>query len=291
MKALTYGSTLQLSASVGGEKSNLIGFFNQNCKKQQTQQHFINLNALKLKRHRTLNLVPTHVSKDSNAHTVESVTFSDSLDEKWLLKAKGREVASCLYGQCIFLVGMMGSGKTTVGEILSDALDYTFADSDKYVEKLMGGTSVAQIFEGSGEAYFREYESKALQKLSLVPQQVVATGGGAVVRPLNWRFMRQGITVFLDVPLDALARRIVTVGTDSRPLLDYDSGDSYTKVFTALSTLLKKRSEAYANADATVSLLNLAACVGLKDVLAITPTTIAMEVLVQAQKCLNSKRR
>lgn len=66
MKALAYGSTLQLSASVGGEKSNLIGFFNQNCKKQQTQQHSINLNALKLKRHRTLNLVPTQVSKDSD---------------------------------------------------------------------------------------------------------------------------------------------------------------------------------------------------------------------------------
>lgn len=287
MKALTYGSTLQFSTSVGGE----IGSFNQNFKKQQTQQHFINLNPLKLKRHRTLNLVPAHVSEDSNAHDVESGTFCDSLDGKWLLKAKGREVASCLDGQCLFLVGMMGSGKTTVGEILSDALDYTFADSDKYVEKLMGGTSVAQIFKESGEDYFREYESKALQKLSLVPQQVVATGGGAVVRPLNWRFMRQGITVFLDVPLDALARRIAAVGTDSRPLLDYDSADSYTKAFTALSALSKKRSEAYANADATVSLLNLAVCVGLKDVLAITPTTIAMEVLVQAQKYLNSKRR
>lgn len=155
----------------------------------------------------------------------------------------------------------------------------------------MGGTSVAQIFKESGEAYFREYESKALQKLSLVPQQVVATGGGAVVRPLNWRFMRQGITVFLNVPLDALARRIAAVGTDSFPLLDYDSADSYTKAFTALSALSKERSEAYANADATVSLLNLAACIGLKDVLDITPTTIAMEVLVQAQKYLNSKRR
>lgn len=103
--------------------------------------------------------------------------------------------------------------------------------------------------------------------------------------------MRQGITVFLDVPLDALARRIAAVGTDSRPLLDYDSADCYTKAFTALSALSKERSEAYANADATVSLLNLAACVGLKDVLDITPTTIAMEVLVQAQKYLNSKRR
>lgn len=99
-----------------------------------------------------------------------------------------------------------------------------------------------------------------MQKLSIIPRQVVATGGGSVVRPINWyadhtdaqqssliiitiisfvlinstkcfrKYMRQGITVFLDVPLDALARRIAAVGTDSRPLLHLDSGDPYTKV-------------------------------------------------------------
>lgn len=71
MKALTYGSTLQFSTSVGGE----IGSFNQNFKKQQTQQHFINLNPLKLKRHRTLNLVPAHVSEDSNGEWLWVIWF------------------------------------------------------------------------------------------------------------------------------------------------------------------------------------------------------------------------
>ncbi|XP_065623190.1 shikimate kinase 1, chloroplastic [Quercus suber] len=129
-------------------------------------------------------------------------------------------------------------------------------------------------------------QSEALQKLSFAPRKVVATGGGAVVRPVNWKYMRQGITVFLDVPLDALARRIAAVGTDSRPLLHFESGDAYTKAFVGLFTLTKKRSEAYANADATVSLLHLATNLRLEDVSDITPTVIAIEALAQIEKFL-----
>ncbi|EEF26201.1 conserved hypothetical protein [Ricinus communis] len=128
--------------------------------------------------------------------------------------------------------------------------------SDEYVEQTAGGNSVSHIFQQYGEDYFRDIESEALQKLSIIPRQVVATGGGSVVRPINWKYMRQGITVFLDVPLDALARRIAAVGTDSRPLLHLDSGDPYTKAFMGLFTLSKKRVEAYSDADVTVSLLD-----------------------------------
>lgn len=223
------------------------------------------------------------------APVLESEKFYASFDEDWLLKTKTQELTSCLNGRSIFLVGMMGSGKTTVGRILSEALGYSFVDSDRYVEQAMGGTSVAQIFKQGGESFFRNYESEALRKLSLVPKQVVATGGGAVVRPINWKYMRQGITVFLDVPLDALARRIAAVGTDSRPLLHFESGDAYTKAFVGLFTLTKKRTEAYSNADATVSLLHLAANLGLEDVSDITPTAIAIEVLVQIEKFLEGK--
>ncbi|KAI9186406.1 hypothetical protein LWI28_016908 [Acer negundo] len=172
----------------------------------------------------------------------------------------------------------MGSGKTTVGKILSESLSYLFNDSDDYVEEAMGGTSVAQIFKQGGESFFREYETEALQKLSMMPRQVVATGGGAVIRPINWKYMRQGITVFLDVPVDVLASRINAVGTHTRPLLHFDSGDAYTKAFMRLLTLSKKRSEAYAKADATVSLLTLAASLQLEDVLDITPIAIATDV-------------
>ncbi|KAG2665478.1 hypothetical protein I3760_15G009800 [Carya illinoinensis] len=230
------------------------------------------------------------LSHSSNhSQVLESGNLCASFNEDWLLKNKAQELASCLNGRSIFLLGMMGSGKTTVGRVLSEALGYSFVDSDAHVEQAMGGTSVAQIFKQHGESFFRDHESEALRKLSLAPRQVVATGGGVVVRPINWKFMRQGITVFLDVPLDALARRIAAVGTDSRPLLHFDSGDAYTTAFVGLFTLTKKRSEAYADADTTVSLLDLAANLHLEDVSDITPTAIANEVLVQIEEFLRGE--
>ncbi|XP_073525651.1 uncharacterized protein [Phyllobates terribilis] len=205
------------------------------------------------------------------------------------LQKKAEEVAPYLNGRSIFLVGMMGSGKTTVGKVLAEALGYAFVDSDEFIEEEMdGGTSVRQIFQQLGESYFRNYESEALRQLALTPKLVVATGGGAVIQPINWKYMKQGITVRLDVPLDALAKRIAAVGTDARPLLDFDSGDPYTRIFMALFTISKKRSKSYANADTTVSLQHIAEKLGLDDIGDITPTSIAIEVLDKIKNSFDS---
>ncbi|GAB4845210.1 hypothetical protein Ancab_038621 [Ancistrocladus abbreviatus] len=220
-------------------------------------------------------------SNDAQARAVDPGNLCACFDRSWLLKKKGQEVAPYLNGCCIFLVGMMGSGKTTVGKVLAEALGYSFIDSDKFIEQSMGGTSVAQIFQNCGESFFRDYESEALQQLSMMPKHVIATGGGAVVLPKNWKYMKQGVTVWLDAPLDALARRIAAVGTDSRPLLDFESGDAYTKAFMGLFTLSKKRADAYANSDTTVSFQYIADKLGLEDIADITPTDIAIEVLEQ----------
>lgn len=198
-------------------------------------------------------LVLLQSCKDCQTPTVEFQDLNASFDKNCLLKRKAREVASCLNGSSIFLVGMMGSGKTTVGKVLAEAMGYSFIDSDLYVEQAIGGLSVSQIFNEYGEKFFRAKESEALRELSSMPQQVVGTGGGAVVQSDNWYYMKRGVTVFLDVPLDTLARRIAAVGTNSRPLLHCDSGDAYTTAFVGLFTLSKKRSDAYAKADARVS--------------------------------------
>ncbi|KAA8537985.1 hypothetical protein F0562_027435 [Nyssa sinensis] len=237
-------------------------------------------------RQRRVSSTALHACKDSRAPTLESGNFNTCFDGNWLLKNKAQDVSSYLNGRCIFLVGMMGSGKTTVGKILAEALGYSFVDSDKYVEEFLGGSSVAQIFKQCGESIFRDYESEALLKLSSLPRQVVATGGGAVVRPINWKYMKQGVTVYLDVPLDALARRIAAVGTDSRPLLHFESGDPYTEAFMGLFTLSKKRGESYLNADATVSVQHIAAKLGIEDLSDITPSAIALEVLLQIEDFL-----
>ncbi|RWW23757.1 hypothetical protein BHE74_00040303 [Ensete ventricosum] len=115
------------------------------------------------------------------------------------------------------------------------------------------------------------------------------------------KYMKQGITVWLDVPLDALARRIAAVGTASRPLLHQEPGDPYSKVtssqfdhlfffkhdptvkimlqaFAKLTALSEERGKAYANAVARVSLEDIATKKGHEDVSALTPTDIAFEI-------------
>lgn len=117
---------------------------------------------------------------------------------------------------------------------------------------------------------------------------VVSTGGGAVVRPINWRHMHKGISVWLDVPLEALAKRIAAEGTKSRPLLHEESGDIYDETLKRLTTLMETRGENYANASARVSLENIAVKRG-KDVCHITPTEITLEVLIQIENFLKKQ--
>ncbi|XP_039818982.1 shikimate kinase 3, chloroplastic-like isoform X2 [Panicum virgatum] len=212
-----------------------------------------------------------------------------SADEALILQQKAQDVLPYLDGRCVYLVGMMGSGKTTVGKILAEVLGYSFFDSDKLVEKAVGISSVAEIFQLHSEAFFRDNESEVLRDLSSMHRLVVATGGGAVIRPINWSYMKKGLTVWLDVPLDALARRIAAVGTASRPLLHQEYGDPYAKAYTKLTSLFEQRMDSYANADARVSLEHIALKQGHNDVTILTPSTIAIEALLRMESFLTEK--
>ncbi|CAN6241086.1 unnamed protein product [Urochloa humidicola] len=212
-----------------------------------------------------------------------------SADEALILQQKAQDVLPYLDGRCVYLVGMMGSGKTTVGKILAEVLGYSFFDSDKLVEKAVGISSVAEIFQLHSEAFFRDNESEVLRDLSSMHRLVVATGGGAVIRPINWSYMKKGLTVWLDVPLDALARRIAAVGTASRPLLHQESGDPYAKAYAKLTSLFEQRMDSYANADTTVSLENIALKQGHNDVTKLTPSVIAIEALLKMESFLTEK--
>ncbi|KAJ1412884.1 Shikimate kinase/Threonine synthase-like 1 [Sesbania bispinosa] len=223
------------------------------------------------------------------ASTLESESHHTPLDEELILKNKSQEIQPYLNGRCIYLVGMMGSGKTTVGKIMSKVLGYSFCDSDALVEEEVGGNSVADIFKLYGESFFRDKETEALHKLSLMHKLVISTGGGAVTRPINWKYMHKGISVWLDVPVEALAQRIAAVGTNSRPLLHYEAGDAYTRALMRLSALFEERSEAYANANARVSLENIATKLGQRDVSDLSPTAIAIEALEQIDSFLKGE--
>ncbi|KAH9610910.1 hypothetical protein KSS87_006586, partial [Heliosperma pusillum] len=221
---------------------------------------------------------------------VESGGIPTALDESLVLKNKSLQIRPYLNGRCIYLVGMMGSGKTTIGKLLAEVLDYSFFDSDSLVETLEG-MSVAEIFNQHGEGFFREKETKVLEEVSTKHHLVISTGGGAVIRPINWRHMQSGVSVWLDVPIDCLARRISAVGTGTRPLLHSEGGDgyttrpllhgeggdAYTKAFTRLSELFEKRHEAYTNANARVSFEHIAGKLGKVDVDTLSPSVIAIE--------------
>src|SRR5512134_3786225 len=117
----------------------------------------------------------------------------------------------------IFLVGMMGAGKTTVGRQLARRLGKTFFDTDHEIQKRTG-VSIPTIFEIEGEGGFRRRESAVLAALASLEDAVLATGGGIVIAPDNRRLLKErGTVVYLRAAVDDLFAR--TRHDRTRPLL------------------------------------------------------------------------
>lgn len=108
----------------------------------------------------------------------------------------------------IYLLGMPGSGKTTLGRRLAKACGYLFADLDAILSQ-QEAMPVTEIFAQKGEAYFRQAESDALKNTLALPKHVIATGGGTPCFFDNLDWMNQtGITLFLDVSVSELVKRL-----------------------------------------------------------------------------------
>lgn len=120
----------------------------------------------------------------------------------------------------VFLVGPMGTGKTTIGQQLSRALKFQFLDADHELEQRTGA-SISLIFDIEGEAGFREREAKLIDELTEVNELVLATGGGAVLREDNRRCLSErGFVIYLKSELETLIQR--TRLDTTRPLLQTD---------------------------------------------------------------------
>ena len=149
-----------------------------------------------------------------------------------------------LNGTNIFLIGMMGAGKSTVGKHLAQKLGYNFLDTDPLIEKC-AGKSIPEIFANDGEETFRDLEQQVLSQVAAYTRLVVATGGGIVMRSLNWSHLHDGIVVWIDVPTETLHKRLKTA-SEPRPLLQ--TADP----LQTLNDIYRQRRDRYAQADISI---------------------------------------
>lgn len=138
-------------------------------------------------------------------------------------------------GKNVILIGMPGSGKSTIGKLLAKKLGMEFYDMDEYIEKAEN-KSILDMFQIE-EEYFRDAETKASEELSNKSSKVISTGGGVVKRKINIDMLKKnGIVIFLNRPLEIIKRDI---NTNSRPLLK-DSIELLNKLYKERLFLYKK---------------------------------------------------
>lgn len=165
-------------------------------------------------------------------------------NEEGLKVDPARLLGPRLQGSNLYFIGMMGSGKTAVGDIVARRMgNYNFLDTDEIIEKAVG-MSIPKIFESEGEEGFRKVEAQVLDSVHAYVRCVISTGGGVVCRLANWSKLQTGIVIWLDVDPEVILKRLQGgAGTETRPLLQTEDP------LQTLKDLLKEREEKYNQAD------------------------------------------
>jgi len=155
----------------------------------------------------------------------------------------------------IFLIGFMGSGKSTLGAQLARRLDFQFVDMDQLIEDT-AEMSVPEIFNEHGEEVFRKWEYDILLELCSREKLVISTGGGAPCHSQMMDLMNaHGTTIYLKLAPEALQNRLIRSRTE-RPLI---KGKSDSELLEFITELLEKRKKIYNQATHIVDGINLSA--------------------------------
>lgn len=131
-----------------------------------------------------------------------------------------------------YLIGLPGSGKSTIGRELAHDLNFKFVDTDRIIERKYG--NISKIFKEKGESFFRDIETETLKSLMDLDNVVISCGGGIVEREINKSYMN-GIVVYLDTSLKEINNRLAN--DTSRPLMATNS----------VMDLYKRRHQKYDN--------------------------------------------
>jgi len=153
----------------------------------------------------------------------------------------------------VYIIGFMGSGKSTAGRKLASLLEWSFIDLDRKIEEVAGKT-IPQIFAGDGEEEFRKLETKILQNNTNEVNTIIATGGGTPCHGNNMSIMlASGITVYLKMTPEQLTARLLE-STGQRPLLKNIPDE---KLNDFISKKLASREKWYSKANITLEGKNL----------------------------------
>jgi len=149
----------------------------------------------------------------------------------------------------IYLMGIMGCGKTAIGKILAKKVGFPFIDTDELVVQ-RSGISISGIFSRYGELEFRRLEKLIIQEISGLNRHVVALGGGTVLDSDNWsRITATGITITLSYPAETIHSRLLL--KKDRPLIDSYKNDGRLE---RIRNLIESRNHIYFKADLVIHL-------------------------------------
>lgn len=209
-------------------------------------------------------------------------------DVSLTLKRKAADISPHLKGTCLFLVGLNSSIKSNSAQLLADALRYYYFDSDRVVEEALGGKDAVRSLMKTDLKAFRDSETEVLKQLSSMGRLVVSAGNGAVQCAANLALMRHGISIWIDVPLDMVAKQIVEENFQL-PAAETING-SYSEVFTQLTAIYEDSRNGYATADTTIALQKVASQLGYDTLDAVTTVDMALEILKEVEKLMRAKK-